>query len=217
MDKDKEPVDEEFSILNLTGYLCEPDKMYNFYRFGVRNATKYIKATGIYKIPDLSKDNIYKKIFVEDKKNNGIDVIDRCKALIQSIVNKKGFLVKKLEELNIDINFIKNKHPLVATFSDDSKYIITLEMQNYFFNGLNLNELIYGNELKKKTNLPVLIIVLLIKDSILRFEDFEFEDNDSIYKELYDNVYVLCLDLYHIYYCIKRNKNPDLKGFFFDR
>ena len=97
--------------------------------------------------------------------------------------------------------------------SDGSKYVITLEMQNYYFNGLNLNKLIYGNELRKKTNLPVLIIVLLIKDSEINSTDFEYDDNESIYKELYDNVYVLCLDLYHIYYCLRRVKTPDLKGF----
>lgn len=101
---------------------------------------------------------------------------------------------------------------MVASLSDNSKYAIILEMKNFNFNWINLNALIYGNELKN--NLPVLIIVLLIKDSEIKSTDFEYEEIESIYKELYDNVYVLCLDLYYIYYCLGRDLIPDLKGLF---
>ena len=120
--------------------------------------------------------------------------------------------MEKLDELESDI--VKDRNPLIASLSDNRKYVISLEMQNYNYNGLNLNSLIYGKELKKQTNLPVLIIVLLIKDSEIKSTDFEYEDNETIYKELYDNIYVLCLDLYHIYYCLERDMTPDLKGFF---
>ena len=212
MDKSKKQVIEEFSILNLTGFLSEPDENCNYYTFHVRYSPKNIKAEGIYKIPDLSKDNIYTKIFIEKKEFNGIDSIDRCKALVKSIINTKDFCVEKLDELESDI--VKDRHLLIASLSDKSKYAITLEMQNYNYNGINLNALIYGNELKKKTNLPVLIIVLLIKDSDLYCTNFQYEDNKSIYKELFENVKVLCLDLYYIYYCLERDIIPDLKGFF---
>ena len=211
MDKSKIPVNEEFSISNLTGYISYPTEKNNFYKFHIKNAPKNIKAAGIYKIPDLSKDNIFKKIFVEKKELNGIDTIDRCKALVKSIINTKDFFVEKLDELESDI--VKDRNPLIASLSDNRKYVISLEMQNYNYNGLNLNSLIYGKELKKQTNLPVLIIVLLIKDSEIKSTDFEYEGNETIYKELYDNVYVLCLDLYYIYYCLERDIIPDLKGF----
>ena len=148
MDKNKKPVIEEFSILNLSGFLSEPDENCNYYRFHVRYSPKNIKAEGIYKIPDLSKDNIYTKIFIEKKKFNGIDSIDRCKALVKSIINTKDFCVEKFDELESDI--VKDRHLLIASLSDKSKYAITLEMQNYNYNGINLNALIYGNELKKK-------------------------------------------------------------------
>ena len=211
MDKSENPLNEEFSILNLTGYLCEPSEKNNFYRFLIKDHPKSTRAEGIYKIPDLSKDNIFRKIFVEKKEFNGIDTIDRCKALIKSIINTKEYFIEQLDELESHV--IKDSHLFVASLSNNSKCAITLEMQNYDFNGINLNTLIYGNELKKETNLPVLIILLLIKDSDVKSTDFEYEDNETIYKELYDNVYVFCLDLYHIYYCLDYDEIPDLKGF----
>ena len=211
MDKSKKSADEEFSLFNLTGYLYEPDETHDFYRFHIKYAPKCIKAEGVYKIPDLSKDNIYKKIFIEKKKFNGIDSIDRCKALVKSIIKEKDTFIEKLDELESDV--VKDRNLFVASLSNNSKYIISLEIQNYNFNGINLNALIYGKELQKETNLPVLIIVLLIKDSDIKITDFEYGDNESIYKELYDNVYILCLDLYYIYYCLERDKIPDLKGF----
>ena len=208
---DKKPTNEEFSLLNLTGYLYEPDETHNFFRFHIRHHPKCTKEEGIYIIPDLSKDNIYKKIFIEKNEFNGIDSIDRYKALVKSIKKINDFFVEKLDELESDV--VKYRHPLVASLSNNSKYVISLEMQNYNFNGINLNALIYGKEWQKETNLPVLIIVLLIKDSDIKSTDFEYGDNESIYKELYENVYVLCLDLYYIFYCLERDKIPDLKGF----
>ena len=211
MDKSKKQANEEFSLLNLSCYLHKPDETHDFYRFHIKYVPKCIKAEGIYKIPDLSKDNIYKKIFIEKKKFNGMDCIDRCKAIIKTIIKIKDISVENLGEL--ESNVAKDKHPFIATLSNNSKYIISLEMQNYNFNGLNLNALIYGKELQKETNLPVLIIVLLITDSDIKETDFEYGDNESALKELYDNVNVLCIDLYYINYCLEQDEIPDLKGF----
>ena len=39
-------------------------------------------------------------------------------------------------------------------------------MQNYFYNGLDLNALTYGNSLRNASGLPVIIIVLLLKEEV---------------------------------------------------
>ena len=72
--------------------------------------------------------------------------------------------------------------------NDGSKYIIDLEMQNYNYNGLDLNALTYGTSLRNASGLPVIIIVLLIAEADIykSFEIIPFKKllNSSEFKQI---------------------------------
>ena len=100
---------------------------------------------------------------------------------------------------------------------DKTQYLIDIEVQNYFYDGLDLNALSYGTDLKNISNLPVIVFVLLFKQSEINnsFEIMPFKKylNEGIYKEIDDFVYVICFDLYYILQCIEKIEEPDLNGF----
>ena len=100
---------------------------------------------------------------------------------------------------------------------DKTQYLIDIEMQNYFYDGLDLNALSYATALKNASNLPVIVFVLLFKQSEINnsFEIMPFKKylNEGVYKEIDDYVYVICFDLYYILQCIEKFKEPDLNGF----
>jgi NADPH-dependent 7-cyano-7-deazaguanine reductase QueF-like protein len=107
--------------------------------------------------------------------------------------------------------------PFVCEMNDNSQYIIDLGIQNYFYDGLDLNALTYGNSLRNASGLPVIIVVLLLKEieSNNSFEILPFEKylNASEYKPIDDFVYVICFDLNYISDCIDSNIEPELNGF----
>jgi hypothetical protein len=98
--------------------------------------------------------------------------------------------------------------------NDDSDYIIDLEMQTYDYNGLDLNALGYGTALRNAYNLPVIIIVLLLKNSdennSFEIKPFKRYSNETEFKPIDDYVYVFCIDLYYILDCINNNSIPNL-------
>ena len=55
--------------------------------------------------------------------------------------------------------------PLFCTMTNNKQYLIDLEMQNYYFDGLDLNTLSIDNALRKTSDIPVIILLLLFKDS----------------------------------------------------
>ena len=80
-----------------------------------------------------------------------------------------------------------------------------------------MNSLSYGNAFRNASNLPVIIVVLLFKDSTYNksFEIKPFKKylNEGEFKEIDDFVDVVCFDLYYILSCIKENVEPNLNGF----
>ena len=91
------------------------------------------------------------------------------------------------------------------------------ETQNYHHDGLDLNSLWYGTSLRNSFGLPVIIIVLLIKN-LDGNNSFEMKPakrylNETGFK-LFDGYgNVLCFDLPHTPDSTNENKEPDLGGF----
>ena len=100
---------------------------------------------------------------------------------------------------------------------DGKKYLVDLEMQNYFYDGIDLNALTYGTSLRNASNNPAIIILLLYKESEINnsfiISPFKKYFNESKYKKIDDYVEVICFDLYYIVECIRKNVEPDLNGF----
>ena len=161
------------------------------------------------------KMKFLKKLFKGETIINGVDGYSRGKALLKSILYyKNGTYVKEIYELKNDFSKnIADKHPFIATLSDNSKIAVAFQLQNYYFNGLDLNSLTFGRELRNNTRLPVLIVVLLTKDTELGpcIEDII---NVSTIKTIYEHVDVLCLDLYYIVKKIIFFQEPNIPEFF---
>ena len=96
--------------------------------------------------------------------------------------------------------------------TDNSKYIIYLEIQNYYYNGVDLNIFDYAISLRNSYNyLPVFVIVLLFKDTYHDASSFEMKTytkplNETIFEVVDNYVWVLFLDLYYIVDCLNEVK-----------
>ena len=218
-------MENKIDILNLTGdYVKNNEK----YEFSLYNSPTRIKVDKVYKIIDPSLDQAFKILFngnIEIQKINGIK---RAKSLIESLLYKfkNDTIIKKLEYLPNELPEISGKNrqklkvldsPFLCHMSDGSQYIIDLEIQNYYYDGLDLNSLGYGTSLRNSFGLPVIIIVLLIKN-LDGNNSFEMKPakrylNETEFKLIDDYVNVLCFDLLYILDCINDNKEPDLGGF----
>ena len=213
-----EPID----ILNLSGdYIYKQNK----HEFSLINSASRISTNEIYKIIDPANDQAFKILFNGNNKLNHVTGLERAKSLIESLLYKfKGnILIKNIEYCPNEIPEVSGKNreklkvldcPLLCKMNDDSDYIIDLEMQTYDYNGLDLNALGYGTALRNAYNLPVIIIVLLLKNSdennSFEIKPFKRYSNETEFKPIDDYVYVFCIDLYYILDCINNNSIPNL-------
>ena len=213
-----EPID----ILNLSGdYIYKQNK----HEFSLINSASRISTNEIYKIIDPANDQAFKILFNGSNKINHVTGLERAKSLIESLLYKfKGnILIKNIEYCPNEIPEVSGKNreklkvldcPLLCKMNDDSDYIIDLEMQTYDYNGLDLNALGYGTALRNAYNLPVIIIVLLLKNSdennSFEIKPFKRYSNETEFKPIDDYVYVFCIDLYYILDCINNDSIPNL-------
>ena len=216
------------NILNLNGNISEYK---THLKFGLMNSesnyTTNIKD--IYQIISPSNDQAFKALFNGEYIINGISGFQRAKSLIKSLLYKfpdekkivniiympneiPEFLAKNSKKLKI------LDSPLLCQMNDGSEYIINIDIQNYWYDGIDINALSYGNYIYNAYNKPVIIILLLLKDSAVNNYSCEIipyknHFNEGIYKLIDDNVYVICFDLYYILECINKNIQPELNGF----
>ena len=214
-----------FDILNLSG---DFKKENNKYKFSLNFSDNRQLSDETYEILDPSNDQAFKILFNGEYKINNINGFKRAKSLIQSLLYKfpDNKEIKTINYWQNEIPEISGHNrkklkvldcPFVCEMNDNSQYIIDLEIQNYFYDGLDLNALTYGNSLRNASGLPVIIIVLLLKEieSNNLFEIMPFKKylNASEYKPIDDFVYVICFDLNYISDCIDSNIEPELNGF----
>lgn len=215
-------ISESIDILNLSGdYIYKQNK----HEFSLINSASRISTDEIYKIIDPANDQAFKILFNGNNKLNHVTGLERAKSLIESLLYKfKGnILIKNIKYCKNEIPEVSGKNrkklkvldcPLLCKMNDDSDYIIDLEMQTYDYNGLDLNALGYGTTLRNAYNLPVIIIVLLLKNSdennSFEIKPFKRYSNETEFKPIDDYVYVFCIDLYYILDCINNNSIPNL-------
>ena len=213
------------NILNLSGDYIKDNE--HKYLFSLLDSNTRVSVDEIYKIIDPSNDQAFKILFNGDYKINNINGLQRAKSLIQSllykykddkIINNIGYLPNEIPEVS-GKNRKKLKVldcPLLCEMTDKSQYIIDLELQNYYYDGLDLNSLVYGTALYNAYRYPVVIIVLLMKDSNdnISFELKPYKKvlNETVIKPIDDYVYVFCLDLYYVLDCLNNNIDPNLDG-----
>ena len=217
-------METQIDILNLSGdYVKNKEK----YEFSLLNSPTRIKVDKVYKIIDPSADQAFKILFNGNIVIENINGLERAKSLIKSLLYKfkNGEIIKNLEYLPNELPEMSGKNreklkilncPFLCKMNDDSQYIVDLKMQNYYFEGLDLNSLGYGTYLHKYFSLPVIIIVLLMKDSdgnnSFGIKPAKIYLNETVFKPIDDYVYVLCLDLFYILDCINNNEEPELDG-----
>ena len=217
-----ENIDEPIDILNLSG---DYNKRKNKHEFLLINSESRVLTDDIYQIIDPANDQAFKILFNGNFNLDHVSGLERAKSLIESLLYKfKGkLLIKSIKYYPNEIPDVSGKnrkklkvldYPLLCKLNDDSDYIIDLEMQTYDYDGLDLNALGYGTSLRNAYNLPVIIIVLLLKysDENNSFEIMPFKRwfNETEFKPIDDYVYVLCIDLYYVLDCINNNLKPDL-------
>ena len=214
-----------FDILNLQGtYKIINNKYY----FDLINSDSRQKSEEIYEIEDPSNDQTFKILFNGTYTINKISGFDRAISLIKSLLFKfpNNKEIKTLYYWPNEIPEVSGHNrkklkvvdcPFLCEMNDGSKYIINLEMQNYNYNGLDLNALTYGTSLRNASGLPVIIIVLLIAEADIYnpFDIIPFKKllNSSEFKQIDDYVYVICFDLLYIVQCMDSNIEPELNGF----
>ena len=209
-------------ILNLSGDYIKRNE--DNYIFSLLNFNT-VSVDEVYKIIDPSNDQAFKILFNGDYTLNNINGLQRAKSLIQSLLYEINGdkIISKLEYLPNEIPEISGNNrrklrvldcPFLYSLTDNTKCVIDLEIQNYYYDGLDLNALGYGTALRNIHQLPVIIIVLLLKNSN---EDISFEImpgkkslNETEFKPIDDYVWVFCLDLYYILDCINNNSDPQL-------
>ena len=214
-----------FDILNLSG---DFKKENNKYKFSLNDSDIRQLSDETYEIIDPSNDQAFKILFNGEYKINNINGFKRAKSLIQSLLYKfpDNKEIKTINYWQNEIPEVSGHNrkklkvldcPFVCEMNDNSQYIIDLEIQTYFYDGLDLNALTYGYSLTNASGLPVIIIVLLLKEIEFNnsFEIMPFEKylNASEYKPIDDFAYVLCFDLNYISDCIDSNIEPELNGF----
>ena len=163
------------NIVDLSGNVIQKKEHFIFL---LNTSDKTYSTNDIYEIKDPSKDQAFKVLFNGTHKINKANGFDRAESLIKSLIGKfpNDKEIKNISYLPNEIPEVSGKNrkklkildcPLICEMNDKSKYIIDLEMQNYYYDGLDLNSLSYGNALRNASNLPVIIVVLLFKDSSL--------------------------------------------------
>ena len=219
-------------ILDLNGNVSEYK---NQLKFGLINSEENFSTNikEIYSIISPSNDQAFKVLFNGENIINGISGFQRAKSLIKSLLYKfpDNKEIVSISYMPNEIPEVSGKNrkklkvldcPLLCQMNDGSEYIIDLEMQNYWYDGIDINALSYGTALYNSYNKPVIIILLLLKDSAVNnysFEIMPFKNNfnEGVYKPIDDNVYVICFDLYYILECINKNIQPELNGFEIDK
>ena len=108
--------------------------------------------------------------------------------------------------------------PIICEMTDNSKYIIDLEIQNYYYNGVDLNMFDHAASLRNSyDSFPVIVIVLLLKDTYHDVSSFEMKAykkpfNETNFEIVDDFIWVLFLDLYYIGDCLNEDREPNLGG-----
>ena len=220
----------KYNLLDLTGesiHKEDKESKITKYEFGTYKKG-IIESSEIYKIYDPSNDQVFKILFNGKYSINKCSGLERAKSLIESLLykfpNKNS--IKTIGYWQNEIPNLKGKNrkglkildfPLICEMIDGKKYLIDLEMQNYFYEGINLNALTYATALRNASHIPVIIILLLYKESELNnsfiINPSKKYYNESKYKKINDYVEVICFDLYYILECIRINEKPDLNGF----
>lgn len=214
------------NIVDLSGNVSQKNEHFSF---GLISSNKNYKTENVYKIIEPSNDQAFKILFNGINKINKVTGFERAKSLIMSLIGKfpNNKEIKCISYLPNELPEVSGKNrrklkvldcPLICEMNDNSKYIIDLEMQNYYYEGIDLNSLTYATSLRNAYNLPVIIILLLIKGYGRYNDSFEIipqkkKLNESAYKEIDDYVYVICFDLCYILDCINEAKEPELNGF----
>ena len=160
-------------FLDLSGeYLERQGK----YKFSLLNSDSRALSNEIYTIIDPSNDQAFKILFSGHHKINNANGFQRAKSLIESLLYKynNNIIIKNINYWHNEIPELSGHNrkklkvldcPFICDVNDGKQYLIDLEMQNYYYDGLDLNALSYGNALRNAFNLPVIIAVLLFKDS----------------------------------------------------
>ena len=198
------------------------------YKFSLLSSDSRALSNEIYTIIDPSNDQAFKILFSGHHKINNANGFQRAKSLIESLLYKynNNIIIKNINYWHNEIPELSGHNrkklkvldcPFICDMNNGKQYLIDLEMQNYYYDGLDLNSLSYGNALRNACNLPVIIVVLLFKDSTYNksFEIKPFKKylNEGEFKEIDDFVDVVCFDLYYILSCIKENVESNLNGF----
>ena len=220
----------DLNLLDLTGeFIHKEDEKENkiIYEFGTYKKGTIV-TSDIYKVYDPSNDQVFKLLFNGQYITNKCNGFQRAKSLIESLLyifpNKNA--VKTIGYWPNEIPSLEGKNrkglkvldcPLICEMIDGKKYLVDLEMQNYFYDGIDLNALTYGTALRNASNTPVIIILLLYKESEINnsfiISPFKKYFNESKYKKIDDYVEVICFDLYYIVECIRNKIEQDLNGF----
>ena len=221
----------DFNLLNLTGeFREEKDKKTKqiIYKFGAYSTDERLICNEIYKVFDPSSDQAFKILFNGKYKLKNVDGFGRAKSLINSLLDKfpDNSSIQNIEYWPNEIVKLTGKNreglkvmdcPLLCTMTNNKQYLIDLEIQNYYFNGIDLNALSCGNALRNASDIPVIILLLLFKQSEYNnsFEIIPFKKylNEGEFKKIDDFVYVICFDLYYILGCIQNKEEPELNGF----
>ena len=138
-------------LLNLSGgYLKENDKKHTF---SLLNLDK-VSVNEIYKIIDPSNIQAFKILFNANYSLNNINGLQRAKSLIQSLLYEinGSKIIKSLGLLPNEIPEISGKNkrklrvldcPFLCHLADNTECVIDLEIQNYYYDGLDLNAWIW--------------------------------------------------------------------------
>ena len=147
----------DLNLLDLTGeFIYKEDEKENklIYEFGTYKKGTIV-TSDIYKIYDHSNDQVFKILFNGQYTVNKCNGFQRAKSLIESLLyifpNKNA--VKTIEYWPNEIPSLEGKNrkglkvldcPLICEMIDGKKYLVDLEIQNYFYDGIDLNALTYG-------------------------------------------------------------------------
>ena len=183
----------DFNLLNLTGEFREEKEKKTkqiIYKFGAYGTDERLVCNEIYKVFDPSSDQAFKILFNGKYKLKNVDGFGRAKSLINSLLDKfpDNSSIKNIEYWPNEIVKLTGKNreglkvmdcPLLCTMTNNKQYLIDLEIQNYYFDGIDLNALSCGNALRNASDIPVIILLLLFKQS-------EYNNYFEIIQEIFE-------------------------------
>lgn len=169
----------DFKLMNLTGEFIEEEDRNTqkiIFKFGAYNTDDRLISNEIHKVFDPSSDQAIKILFNGKYRLNNFNGLGRTKSLISTLLNKfpdNSSIKKQKYRPNENVKLTGQYReglrvmdcPLFCTMTNNKQYLIDLEMQNYYFDGLDLNTLSIDNALRKTSDIPVIILLLLFKDS----------------------------------------------------